>query len=229
MFNKCKKLMIPFGAAILTLVLVGCGSSNQTPSLGSADLKKSSSRKIICNNPIQFEEKELKPVTDTSVIPKHLFKLSRIQLHEFWEGAQHSLTVSADRADGFNAKLECQGFYQSDEGQNEKFSSTFQINESIDLAQRKKSAQKRLISYEIENAEIQYLATRLLNDPKSVETEFDHITTSRMRLSQNRYQTYRLYLVTPNQLELRIKLENTPDQNGHRIITHFVAVYETEK
>lgn len=226
MFKKSKKSVKSLSITIFSLVLVGCGSGNFTKSNDIAGQKNSSTRNLLCENPIQLEDQDLESVSDVAFLPKKKFKLARIRFHEFWENARHSITVSADRTEGFQAKLECDGFHNGEDHQINEFSSFFQVSDSVDFDQRIKSDLQRKISYDVENSEVVNVISKLVRKSKYVERSFDHISTERVALKNDRFLTYRFYVISQDKLELRIKLENTPNQSGDRQITFFSAIYD---
>ncbi len=228
MFKKSKKSVKSLAITLVSLVLVGCGSGNLTKSNGTTNQKNPSIRNQLCENPIPLEEKEMEPVTDVTVLPKSTFKIARIQLHEFWEIARHSITVSADRSEGFDAKVDCQGFHNGEDIQNREITSSFHVTDTIDLALRKETNRHRNISYRFTNGELVDVDSVLIRRTGFVEKVLDHISTARIALKNGGFVTYRFYLVTPTVLEFRGKFEYPADENGDRRTSFFKAVFEAK-
>lgn len=201
---------------------------------------------VVCENPIAIDDPAMTPVTQQSDFPKANFKLSVLQLYMIWESTNNSFAASASDSNHFTAKVDCNGVsnlqndnfdrtYTDADGarhhdqstHTERLSGDFKVAEGIDALSRIPAANQRMIEVKFRNGKVVLADSRLISAPSSESSSSGKkIVLDRMQVGADTYITYRIYLPSAKQIEIRAKIEMPADKDGKRVIEFGRAVYD---
>jgi hypothetical protein len=192
------------------------GSSNNLP---ARDM--SGSNALSCQNPIPLDIGDATLLNLQSDLPNGSFRLKEMQMHSTSNAGD--LSVSAKDSDRFSVDVECNSFgprhYPSGK---RTYNASFQGDEMMVISQGKNTSTSSLrkVAVRLENGKVVLAETSTVTKPPTENV--GPLTTDKISHSniatKDGYYSSRVYSLSPNQLDMRLKSEDAIGTTFYRFL-----------
>ena len=200
---------------------------------------------VLCENPIIMNLPDRTPITNWRQIPPGTYKLEKIQAYTISHGNNNSYSFSADSENNFTVNVDCNGLnslknknydrtYTDSNGGVHHDTSTFvdtvsgkfMIGTTVTPQSSNLSPFERAIEVKFKNAKLISAESKVITAKVgSTVTGTDKIPVNPIEVRTGTYILIRVYLISKNVLDIRLKLSYPPDKQGNRIVQYGEGVY----
>ena len=182
---------------------------------------------VLCENPIIMNLPDRTPITNWRQIPPGTYKLEKIQAYTISHGNNNSYSFSADSENNFTVNVDCNGVVHHDTSTFvDTVSGKFMIGTTVTPQSSNLSPFERAIEVKFKNAKLISAESKVITAKVgSTVTGTDKIPVNPIEVRTGTYILIRVYLISKNVLDIRLKLSYPPDKQGNRIVQYGEGVY----
>jgi hypothetical protein len=196
----------------------------------------------LCENPIRLEEAGLSPITKKAQMPTAKLTLSEMLIYRVDERTNNSLLGTATERTRFKPELVCNGMGLGYRDGNSHSSTTGSDGSHMNrettytdsvtaegkistwLDVNNKSPEQRLLRFGFKNGKLIESVSELVPE-SNTNTVAGDFPLDRIQLKQNQWMTFRMYLISKNSLDVRVKFEQLDSESGKMTSTFYSFIF----